>query len=290
MQRCERAADGLCMLRMPAPAVANNDGEQLGLATPQFQDVELAPAVFRKAESTKTLLVSGSAVKAVLGTLEFNSAEVLFETALGVVIDGDCVHDSVEHGRDVGRRDVRVQPGAAGAGSLGSLEDECRTRRTRFMRCCGRALQRRTRSGRLCCAASTRPGVLVEENELVTTVTTPDCFRLRWLDATVDAANALPVATMTCEVLYETAGTPGVGGLDRGRLLSAMDAELVNAVNACPQNSAKQNYAALANGGSATAMSTNIWWSNVVLGPAGGEGGPHCTHRKDNRDELRGSR
>ena len=76
------------LLRMPAPAVAGNDGEQLGLATPLFQDVELAPAVLRKAESTKTLLVSGSAVKAVLGTLEFNSAEVLFETAFGVVIDG----------------------------------------------------------------------------------------------------------------------------------------------------------------------------------------------------------
>lgn len=113
----------------------------------------------------------------------------------------------------------------------------------------------------------TRPGVLVEENELVTTVTTPDCFRLRWLDATVDAAHALPLATITCEVLYETAGTPGVGGLDRGRLLTAMDQELTAAVNASPQNAAKQNYTALANGGSASAMSTNIWWSNVVLGP-----------------------
>jgi hypothetical protein len=113
----------------------------------------------------------------------------------------------------------------------------------------------------------TRPGVLVEENELVTTATTPDCFRLRWIDASVDAANALPLATITCEVLYETAGTPGVGGLDRGRLLTAMDAELVNAVHACPQNSAKQDYVALANGGSAAAMGTNIWWSNVELGP-----------------------
>jgi hypothetical protein len=90
-----RAADALLrasggravMLRMPAPAVAGNDGEQLGLATPQFQDVELAPTVFRKAESTATLLVSGSAVKVVVGSLKFNSAEVLFETVVGVVID-----------------------------------------------------------------------------------------------------------------------------------------------------------------------------------------------------------
>ena len=85
-----RAAGGRAvLLRMPAPAVAGNDGEQLGLATPQFQDVELAPTVFRKAESTATLFVSGSAVKAVVGSLQFNSAEVLFETAVGVVVD--CV-------------------------------------------------------------------------------------------------------------------------------------------------------------------------------------------------------
>ena len=52
----------------------------------------------------------------------------------------------------------------------------------------------------------TRPGVLVEENELVSTVTIPDCFRLRWTDATVDSDNATPIATMTCEVSYETGG------------------------------------------------------------------------------------
>ena len=112
-----------------------------------------------------------------------------------------------------------------------------------------------------------RPGVLVEENEIVSAVTMPDCFRLRWIDATVDAANALPIATLTCEVLYETAGTPGNAGLDRGRLLTAMDAELAAVANACPQHSLKQNYVALATGGSATALTTNIWWSNVVLGP-----------------------
>jgi len=91
-----RAADALLranggrvvLLRLPAPAVANNDGEELGLATPQFQDVELAPTAFRTAEKTSTLLVSGSAVKAIVGSLKFNSAEVLFETAAGVVVDG----------------------------------------------------------------------------------------------------------------------------------------------------------------------------------------------------------
>ena len=75
------------MLRLAAPAVANNDGEQLGVATPQFQDVELAPVAFRKLEKTTVLLVSGSAVQAIAGSLQFNSAQVLFETAVGVVVD-----------------------------------------------------------------------------------------------------------------------------------------------------------------------------------------------------------
>ena len=91
-----RAADALLranggravLLRLPAPAVANNDGEQLGLATPQFQDVQLAPVAFRKLEETTVLLVSGSAVQSIVGSLQFNSAEVLFETAVGVFADG----------------------------------------------------------------------------------------------------------------------------------------------------------------------------------------------------------
>lgn len=90
-----RAADTLLranggravMLRLAAPAVANNDGEQLGVATPQFQDMELAPVAFRKLEKTTVLLVSGSAVQSIVGSLQFNSAEVLFETAVGVVVD-----------------------------------------------------------------------------------------------------------------------------------------------------------------------------------------------------------
>ena len=111
-----------------------------------------------------------------------------------------------------------------------------------------------------------RPGVLVEENELVTAVTPPDCFRLRWTKASVDAASALPVVMQECEVLYESAGS-AMNGMDRGRALAAMDRELVAAVNAIPNRAEKQNYSALANGGAAVAMNTNIWWSEVVLGP-----------------------
>jgi hypothetical protein len=76
------------LLRMAVPAVPGDDAEQMGLATPEFQDVELAPAAFHKAGSVAKLLVSASAVSAVVGSLAYDSAEVLFETAVGVVIDG----------------------------------------------------------------------------------------------------------------------------------------------------------------------------------------------------------
>ncbi len=75
------------LLRIAAPAVAGNDAEQLGLATPQFQDVVLGPATFSKAKSIATLMVSASAVQAVLGSLGYDSATVLFETAVGVKVD-----------------------------------------------------------------------------------------------------------------------------------------------------------------------------------------------------------
>jgi hypothetical protein len=76
------------LLRLAAPASVGDDAEQLGLATPQFNDVPLGPAVFHKANSVKKLLVSANAVEQICGTLGFDAVDVLFETAIGVVIDG----------------------------------------------------------------------------------------------------------------------------------------------------------------------------------------------------------
>ena len=77
----------MVLLRLAAPAVPNNDAEQLGLATPEFQDVALGPVAFHKANSVSKLLVSASAVHAVVGSLGFDSADLLFETAVGLLID-----------------------------------------------------------------------------------------------------------------------------------------------------------------------------------------------------------
>ncbi len=111
-----------------------------------------------------------------------------------------------------------------------------------------------------------RPGVLVEENELLSAVALPDCFRLRWSVARVGADGAMPLVTMECAVDYETAGSAMNGGMGRGRALAAMDAELQGAVNVLPRNLVKMNYSGLAEGNAAVAMSTSVWWSEVAFG------------------------
>ncbi len=117
-----------------------------------------------------------------------------------------------------------------------------------------------------------RPGVLVIENELVNAAALPDCFRLSWGESQVDVKGGLPMVAMTCEIAYETAGTAANGGMDRGRMLAAMDGELLKAVGACPQSVLKQNYAGLAFGQAVAAMKTNVWWGDVVFDAATVEG------------------
>ncbi len=113
----------------------------------------------------------------------------------------------------------------------------------------------------------TRPGVLVDENELQASAALPDCFHLQWVAETVDAQGAMPLVTLGCEVTYASAGTALNGGLDRGRALGAMDGELLTAVQQCPQNTTKNNYSTLANGDSVAAMLTRVWWGDVAFGP-----------------------
>lgn len=82
------------LLRMPAPASVGDDGEQLGLATPGFNDLVLEPVVFHRDSDVKQLVVSATTVHAALGTSGVmgssaaTAADVLFKTAAGVVIDG----------------------------------------------------------------------------------------------------------------------------------------------------------------------------------------------------------
>jgi hypothetical protein len=113
----------------------------------------------------------------------------------------------------------------------------------------------------------TRPGVLVEENELASAAVPVNVFCLSWTGMSVDAKAALPLVTMVCEIRYATDGNAGNGGMDRGRLLAAMDGELAAAVNESPQNTVKMNYSAAAGAGAAAApMATNVFWGDAVFG------------------------
>jgi hypothetical protein len=106
-----------------------------------------------------------------------------------------------------------------------------------------------------------RPGILVEENESAVAVAAPDVFVLRWTGLSVDEQHALPLAEQECEIHYWTEGSSTNGGLDRGRMLSAMDADLTQIL--IPTNTAKQNFAATPPGG----MATRVFWSAAAFEP-----------------------
>jgi hypothetical protein len=113
-----------------------------------------------------------------------------------------------------------------------------------------------------------RPGVLVEENELASATVPVNAFCLHWTGLSVDAQGPLPLSSMICKISYATDGDSGNGGMDRGRLLSAMDAELVAAVSTAPQSVAKMNYVGAAGGSglAPVAMGTNVFWGDAAFG------------------------
>lgn len=113
---------------------------------------------------------------------------------------------------------------------------------------------------------STRPGLVVDENETESVGALPDCFHISWTGATVTTDGSLPLVSLVCKIGYCTVGNSLNGGLDRGRALSSMDAELLVAVQQLPQNTVKTDFSALAHGGATQTMSTRLWWSDVVFG------------------------
>jgi hypothetical protein len=119
-----------------------------------------------------------------------------------------------------------------------------------------------------------RAGVVVAENELPGTavdgITPANAFCLRWTALAVDSKAALPLISQTCEIRYATDGTAGLGGMDRGRALAAMDAELIAAVEAAPQSANSLAVAEIAGGGASTstATGTKVFWGNVSFKPA----------------------
>jgi hypothetical protein len=119
-----------------------------------------------------------------------------------------------------------------------------------------------------------RPGVLVVESELPGAaqdgIAPADVFCLRWTGLSVDTQGALPLLAIGCEIRYATDGTSGIAGLDRGRVLAQMDAELMTAISSSPQAACTMQLAETAGGGASTTTSTgtNVFWGDVSFKPA----------------------
>jgi hypothetical protein len=113
-------------LQIPAPAVPGVMDEQLGLAQPQFQDVVLGPALLRKVRpriaTSQTerpaqyeLLLSASSVEKTLGSLAFDSANVLFAQAASVDVGGSLLRITSVTGVEAFGRVVLYRLGLVGA-------------------------------------------------------------------------------------------------------------------------------------------------------------------------------
>jgi hypothetical protein len=87
----------------------------------------------------------------------------------------------------------------------------------------------------------TRPGILVESNELVVAQPPSDVFVLRWIGLHNDPYLSDVMLQMECEIAYMTEGTAGNLGMDRGAMLTEMDAELMSLLQ--PNTAQKINYA-----------------------------------------------
>jgi hypothetical protein len=107
-----------------------------------------------------------------------------------------------------------------------------------------------------------RPGILVEEAEAPFGQLPKDVFVLRWLGFGADLDLASTMVAEECEILYQTCGTQSFGGLDRGRVLSAMDEELVAMLQ--PFHTPKLNYAVQP----PATMLTQVFWDEPAFTPA----------------------
>jgi hypothetical protein len=103
----------------------------------------------------------------------------------------------------------------------------------------------------------TRPGILVESNEFVVAQPPSDVFALRWVGIHYDQYLSSVMTQMQCEIAYITEGTAGNLGMDRGAMITEMDAELMSMLQ--PNSAQKMNYTPTP----AVQMETQIFWSEA---------------------------
>lgn len=77
---------GEARLEMPAPPIAGDDGEQLGLSTPQFFAKMLAPVAVRVTNEATELLVAADALEELLGVHGFGAVRAAMSVVYAVVV------------------------------------------------------------------------------------------------------------------------------------------------------------------------------------------------------------
>jgi hypothetical protein len=107
-----------------------------------------------------------------------------------------------------------------------------------------------------------RPSILVEDAEGVVAMLPADTFVLRWTGLTTDSNLPLVLAKMECEIHYTTGGTAAASGLDRGRALEEMDAEVISVLS--PTSTPKMDYAT----NPVSQLNTPVFWTPAHFTPA----------------------
>jgi hypothetical protein len=106
-----------------------------------------------------------------------------------------------------------------------------------------------------------RPAIILEEAEAPFSELPAGVFIVHWLGMGADMHLDSAMIALECEITYCTSGTQAFGGLDRGRLLTAMDHELVAMLQ--PYSAQKFNYSTQA----PASMRTQIFWEEPTFTP-----------------------
>ncbi len=97
------ACDALA-LRMPSPPSGDNDGEELGLGSPQFTDLTVAPALVQSSGAKTLVTVAADALETALGVSGADAVEAAVRAAsFAMVSDKALQVEQVERRAVFGR-------------------------------------------------------------------------------------------------------------------------------------------------------------------------------------------
>ena len=110
----------------------------------------------------------------------------------------------------------------------------------------------------VCIRGITRPAVLVIENEMPTAALIPErVFAISWGAAKISkefAGSGRPLTGVECSITYGTSGS-GEDGIDRGRLLTTLDSELIQICT--PLFTEKRDYT----NPDGASLGSNVFWT-----------------------------